>query len=664
MSIAIKEFTEKDKKNFSNFLNTPREDLPELKLAPLVPPHEDIAIVAAKQKSAVPHKLEDFSIEHKLIFQQYKENIVSLSKGNVYTSLNKCNYLFSGYVIHEERMFIGSEISQEIADIREIYGDYGEFSLATIGDGTIELSSDYFGMVPWFYFDNSKVFAASNNYHLLLLILTNLNIELSMNIKHSRVNLITTGFTYGTPFSINMDVTDCKINHAYEIIHYSFLNGIETRNTELYDILCSKTEWNEDEYESCIYKAKEEILNNCKAIFEHPQFKRIVVDVSGGFDSRIVFAAVNCLPKKLRNKIYTYTRTSNTPDDVQKASAITNIYSYPKYNYSDTDDSNLFEIDGKINLAQISRTLGSYSISSYLYTANYNNFDTLEITGGLGEVVLGYKRVRGELDYSLGDKRLLSRLGGCFWHNCVEELKPVFKDQESLIFEMLNNYNGDCLFKKFHQLYTDTRNRFIIGSAHNIENNNMRIPVLFSKNALKAKWMYFNNFHQNCVPDEKISIDLLTAINPLLTCFPFCSSNDDVIPIPEHLLNPIKVNIIPDYTVKANPESEKHKNSYKKQVLAYMSNLHTLEQMILYIYDYSEDYYPVCLAAYKLIEILRENDSELKTSHTRETIRKIYDIFFQIQIISSTNTLVRGTTPLTISSKLLKKFNILNRKSC
>lgn len=44
--------------------------------------------------------------------------------------------------------------------------------------------------------------------------------------------------------------------------------------------------------------------------------------------------------------------------------------------------------------------------------------------------------------------------------------------------------------------------------------------MLFSKYALKAKWLYFSKFTDNQVPDEKISIDLLSAINPLLAVLP------------------------------------------------------------------------------------------------------------------------------------------------
>ena len=634
MAIAIKELNENDAANFKEFLNTQREKLPDLKFSSLVPPHEDMAVIAFKKKNNQAAAIKNFSKDNCFVYTEYAGNIVSLSRHKPETSINQARYLFSGYVFYNKKMLIGTdEVAREISDIESLRECCGEYCICTIENGKISLQADYFGMVPWFYFENDEVFAASNHYHLLLLLVSGMKVKLEMNLARSRVNIITTGFTYGSSFSKDLDVKGCKMNFAFEEITYSALNGVRIGKTSLWHVVNDETRWDEEAYERCIFAAKEELYEYCKAVFEHPRFTKIVVDISGGFDSRVVFATANSLPKKLRRKMYTFTRKSGTPDDIKIANSVTNLYDYPKYTYSPADTSNLFDVDGKINLAHVSRNLGLYSVCSYLYSTQYYDKETLEITGYLGEVILGYKRCRGELDYSLGDKRLLARLGGSYWWNSVKELKQVFEDQESIINETLKNYECDCLFKKFQALYIDSRNRFICNSSHNVENNNMRIPMLFSKNALKAKWLYFSKFKNNSVPDEKVSVDLLNAINPLLSALPFAESNNDVIPKPENLLNPFTVEIHPDFTIKSGPEASAVKNLYKEKVIGYMDDLHIVEQMVLQIYDYSKDYYPVCLALYKMIEILKERPEEVKTLHSRETIRKVYDIFYQIRIV-------------------------------
>ena len=59
--------------------------------------------------------------------------------------------------------------------------------------------------------------------------------------------------------------------------------------------------------------------------------------------------------------------------------------------------------------------------------------------------------------------------------------------------------------------------------------------------------------------------------------------------------------------------------------------------MLLHIWDYSKDYYPVCLGMHKVLTLLRADPSEIKTTHGRETIRKIYDIYYQIRLVEQSN---------------------------
>lgn len=640
MGIAIKSLTDQDREQFDLFLTTKaREALPRLALAPLADPHESIAVVSLNphaRNTLNKEVLSRLAGKHGMLMTKLAKNTFAISANPPQKDRSGTTYLFSGYAFHEGKMFIGqAEVCNSLSDIDSLKGDYGEYCLCESRGKTIKLSSDFFGMVPWFYFYENGIFAASNHYHLLLLILKTLDVALKMNIKRSRVNMITSGFTYGSPFSMDLDVQGCKMTAAYEQLEFSPRSGVRTKRTELWDIISKPEPWNEDAYELYLDKAAEELEVACRASFEHPRFDKIVVDVSGGFDSRVVFATANNLPKKLRKKMHTFTRKSGTSDDVEVASSIINLFDYPKHTYVKTDTSELFNKDGELMLNQVSRTLGLFSPYSHLYTAKYNDYRTLEITGYLGEVIMGYMRCRGEVDYSLGDRRLLARLGGCYLHNSVTDLKEVFVDQASIINDTLKNYSQcDCLFKKFQMLYVDSRNRFVCGSCHNIENDNLRIPMLNSKYALKAKWMYFNLFTDNEVPDERISIDLLSKINPLLAAYPFAKENDSVIPCAEHQLCPTNASVNPDETFRPGPDLQNAEDLYKDKVIKYIDNLETAEQMLLQIMDYSDEYYPSCLGLYKVISIMKKEPAELKTTHGRETIRKIYDTYFQIQAIS------------------------------
>lgn len=397
--------------------------------------------------------------------------------------------------------------------------------------------------------------------------------------------------------------------------------------------------WNEDIYDDYLQKAKDEIYENTLAYFSSDRFKQIVIDVSGGFDSRIVFATANNLPRRLRRKIATHTRRSGTKDDVEKAAGVTDLYDYKRVSYRDVDDSDVM-CGNEVNLAQVSRNLGSFSVNTTLYLNHYSKRDRLHLTGGIGDAVFGYKRIRGELQYSLDDKRLLARLGGCYLWNSVNQLKDVFSDQEDIILASLDGYNCNDLFKKFHVLYVNYRNRMNFGNAHNVEYDNLRASPLHSKYALRAKWMYFRRFDNNKIPDEKISVDLLTMINPLLATVPFAANNDDVIPPKENLLWQINADIKPDFGSRPSErlgENIAPEKLYKRKVAEYMSDLSVAEQMLLQIYDYSHEYAPVCLGLHRVLREFRDKPEDLRSGHGVEQIRKIYDVYYQMKMCVKNN---------------------------
>jgi len=166
MGIAIKKLEANDISSFNEFLETDRTQLPNLKLSSLVEPHEDIAVVAGKRGR---RSLDGFAQRYNFVVGEYGGNIISLSRHEPVRMSDNKSYIFSGYAIYNGKMFIGmDEMAQATDDIRPVNGCYGEFNSCVIGYDSIHLSSDYFGMIPWFYFDNDEVFAASNNYHLLL----------------------------------------------------------------------------------------------------------------------------------------------------------------------------------------------------------------------------------------------------------------------------------------------------------------------------------------------------------------------------------------------------------------------------------------------------------------------------------------------------------------
>ena len=124
MAIAIKSFEKQDIENFEKFLTTERKPLPELKLAPLVHPHEDIAVVAFKKEVQASPLLE-FAEKYNFVFCAHDQKIVSLSRHTPAVSADHKKYIFSGYAFYEGKMvsklkkWIIFKFSKELQIVRD-----------------------------------------------------------------------------------------------------------------------------------------------------------------------------------------------------------------------------------------------------------------------------------------------------------------------------------------------------------------------------------------------------------------------------------------------------------------------------------------------------------------------------------------------------------------
>ena len=146
--------------------------------------------------------------------------------------------------------------------------------------------------------------------------------------------------------------------------------------------------------------------------------------------------------------------------------------------------------------------------------------------------------------------------------------------------------------------------------------------------------MYFNKFTNNQIPDEKISFDLISQINPLLSVLPYAAENNDVIPSPNNLLSPIFLKI---------PYNEKVINKdtscvsdvpnddilYTSLVIDFLQNVSISKYMLAKIFEHSNEYEHICVALYKLLERFKQENLNKGFAYYN-VVRKIYDLYFQL----------------------------------
>ena len=638
---SVECLNENDYRIFDDYLHKTRKTSEffekKLGLAKMPAPHEEIVVCMGLDFD----KVNEYCRKNDLFCTYYNSKIVFINRSG-FNELEKNGILFSGYVFNNDNFIFGKNDlvkSLTISEIRNIDSAYGEYVVFNVYDNKIKLSSDFFGMGSIFYYHHDNVFVACNNYHLLIELLSFNNLNLDIDINQSRVSMLCTGFELGGSFCRNMDIKDTHILFPYEKLFFDIsVNKIDIANTELFDILNQNESWDSTKYEDYIKRGATDVLQNTSSIFNNPRFQEIIVDLSGGFDSRVVFACADSQPKAMRDKIRVYSRPSHNSDDFSIASFIRSVFGYPRFSYANVDCSPL--ITKTLNFSQISRNLGCFGGHLETNNSNYFNCSRIELMGGIGDAILGFKRISGSDIYNtLSESEILDRLGRTFFWRGAHQLSEVYDKKVEFLKSTLNDFDVDCTFKKMHILYTISRNRFHFGSSRHVFNNNPYALPLQSKFLLKAKWMYFNRFHNNEIPDEKVSIDTISEINPLLSIIPFAAENNSVIPKDINLLRPLHTKIIIDHNaidnnVMFDDVIKVDKPLYRQAYTDFFSNIDLVQQILTVIHDFSPAYRNICVAIFKWLESNRnEPITGIFAYCYYELVCKVYFLYFELLIL-------------------------------
>ena len=435
-------------------------------------------------------------------------------------------YLFGGRSFHQatKQLVIGdADVSRFGIDAHSLKEDCGEFHLVEIDDDKVTFSADYYGIQQLFYYDSDGLYVIATSYHLLLLVLKTLGVDLSIDISRSRHMLQETD-TFASDISIEM--RHCATNSPCERFEIDDGGVSIVRNEPLFNQLYDKgNEFDDLEYARLVAQGRDEVVSNVGMVFEYPDFDKVVVDLSGGFDSRIVFAAATVLPQTLvREKILVNQQFAPSPsakqgDEPAFAAALSRLYDYPLFDDSYEDRFQYVELTDRsdhrlMHQNRISRSMGTHK--------NFNHI------------------VPRNVDYYVKNVTRLSGFCGGPYRG-VDQKTP----QKTVAF-------------------TQHRNRYMATRAF----ENILSPLM-SKKMLQAALMYIYSH-----PSELFSVpemDLLTAINPFLGKMPFFNKSineflnsadpNELLRYPMHIdiaVKPILDAENTRFVVKSNPNEFDH----------------------------------------------------------------------------------------------------------
>lgn len=453
------------------------------------------------------------------------------------TSTNDC--LLSGTAICKSRFIFGQADVTSDLSVQDFSSALGNFVVVGAEENGILISTDYFGFSKIYYYEQGSSFFASNSYHLLLRSLKaiGINLEVDFDVACSKLNFINLQ-PFAQSFTRRMDVAGVMCLSIDKAISIGD-EGVLFVDKSIAKDLEAESKISDSEYLELLNKAKDEIINNVAAVVKHPKFKRIIVDVSGGMDSRLVFCAVTNLPQ-YRDKIFINSQdTRGAPQELPVALTINENYRY-KYD-------NIPEKIEVLSPKGLYEDTASYYMGTY-YSYNYPYFkvrrdETIRLTGGGGEVIARpyYSRAYLNTDLDIEDpeffvNKYFDALG---YLSVLGKNSNIHDISKELFLEELKLIPGTSAIEKFDLHYLYHRNGFHFSEGLRVDTSGPEFAILQSKSAFQIKKRTFAQ-HKSI----KFQLDLMSALNPLLSQYPYESDKDNsakaslgssLVPVPEYL---------------------------------------------------------------------------------------------------------------------------------
>ncbi len=242
-------------------------------------------------------------------------------------------FFMSGFCITEDAVYLSgqndiSEFSAEEVGSK-VKGSVGTFSLIQFYSDSIQLSVDYHSTSKLWYFSENGVALVTNRYHLALTFLKERGGEFVFN-KRKAIAMLSTG--YHQLFSHNFN-SECLARGLYQLYVGEQINvmpdGIDISTLDVHDVIddSSLFDIGKESYDELLAKSASEIKNNVSSVLKSKKFSDVVVDVSGGIDSRTVFCAVSNFDES-KEKVSVRINQSQFEYDHLVANTINDLYQY------------------------------------------------------------------------------------------------------------------------------------------------------------------------------------------------------------------------------------------------------------------------------------------------------------------------------------------------
>ena len=534
-SIALAYFDDAKTKEFETFMQSyektenPFSD--PLKFHYLKEPFSDILIVSHKDRKSMLCASEGFINQHDK-FEIASDTEIGgystqvLATGGIKKMQTGETLVFSGTMDYDGKIILGAADIPDHADVDKLLYNYGDNQIVVASDDGIKLGTDYFNFGRWFYYEDveSGMMVASNRYHTMLLFLKACAVDLKFDERKVECSLAAPNIQFLVQnFTRGMDIAPIFQVESFNCLCLTDKGWAKDYN-ELGLVLKQRETFHHNVYCAMLKKACAEIKQHVASIAIDERFQYALVDLSGGLDSRLIYAAATHLENG-RDKIRISSHPVPGSDDLPIATEINSIYGF--------EYDNLPRKRCLVPLRDGVQTARSFHIGTYY---SYNPFyigtkiddsevKAITLNGACGEILARpytcRKYFRSMADASLSSEKFAEYVWTDFAADLISGDETTADIFRTYVANELDNVPVDDVFEAYDRIYLQYRHGCHFDQSLKYENGMPFWMPMQSKAAFRLHHMVFSRFR-----NIKLQLDMIGELNPLLLGIRFDYAKD------------------------------------------------------------------------------------------------------------------------------------------
>lgn len=484
-------------------------------------PYSDCVVVNFKDAAMAIEaagKIRSVAADNSLIVHELRhsspETLVVYGKQARLVQRNGGSFLFSGFGRIGSRFVFGDTDLSYIVDRSDISGEVGQFTYFAVNKDSVEAECDLLGHGHLFASQHDGFAVIGNRLHLHTLVLRALGLKLELN-DGPALSLLFSSNTFFSQQAVSHHMLSQGVSLVPVDKRAAMTGGLLTFRRKL--ALEYAVTGSPKDYDYLLDAGVQEVIENTRAVLESPDFGDIVVDLTGGKDSRLVFGSALHVPNWQSRIALNSTDVVNS-QDLPIACGIANHFGARFYRGPSLPQS---PVSAEDNLT-IWRSYfhGLYHrIGAAAWTYGGRNTDAISLSGGSGEILRTFwhdnlrRHVLPEDDVSSFSMRFARTLGKerAF---ADDRLETVGNHLASALGELPGATLGDKL--ESHYLFFRNRAHFGLRGFSFYHEHATWFPLM-SASLLKAA--HSLPFAERA--SGRVIRDAMERINPILLGMPF-----------------------------------------------------------------------------------------------------------------------------------------------